>query len=140
MGCFDDSPLLTNFQGIDVPGDTFSAETNFTEENAIECGVKCVIANAASTYAAFSQTGVCLCPNSSYVIPAAVNNSLCVQKTCDLINGTDDCEGNTYHWLVNASYFISDVNILTTGILSGAVPQNITVQTVPGLFYRTSCL
>ena len=140
MGCFDDSALLVNFQGIGVPGDTFSVQTNFTEENALECGVKCLVANAANRYAAFSQTGVCLCPNSTYVIPVAVSNALCIQKTCDMINGTDDCDGNTYHWLVNGSKFISDVNILTTGVLSGAVPQNITVQTVPGMFVRTSCL
>ena len=133
IGCFPDTGLLTNFQTVSVAGNTVGYDTNFTESNALECAVKCSGANVAYKYGAFSQTGLCLCSNTPYNITGAVSNSLCSHKACDLQNETSDCEGNTYHWLINASKMITDVDITTTGILRGAVPQNITVTTVPGL-------
>ena len=139
IGCFPDSALLRSHQSLGVPGDTFSSQTNFTEQNAVECAVKCGVASPTNVYAAFSQTGICLCMDTSYSIGSAVSSSLCAQKTCDLIGGLGDCDGNTYHWLANVSKLIVGVKIVTSGILTGAVPQNITVKTVPGKLKHACC-
>lgn len=134
VGCFPDTKLVADFENAGIPGDTVGSGTNFTNANALLCAVKCSTADIAYTYAAFSQTGLCICMRSADDMSNKVNSSLCVQKSCSLLDDVSDCDGETYHWLVNASKIVTAIKILDSGTLQGSVPQNITLETIPGKF------
>ena len=132
-GCYSDADLLTNYENVDISGDIDGLSTAFTDENAIACAVKCSTRKTPKKYAIFSQTGVCLCAAQAFNISATVSSSLCLSKSCDFNQTITDCDQETsYHWLVDTTFLLTAINIVTSGMLHGSVPQNITVVTISG--------
>ena len=100
----------------------------------MKCGSRCTAVPSVK-FALFSQTGLCLCTLQVHQISASASASNCVQKVCNFDNATEDCDGTTYHWLVNMTSLIKSVTILNSDVLKGSVPQNISIQTDPGMTY-----